>query len=75
MQRDSLEELLEVPGQGKLLEFPSPKAMGQTQVSERAEKHPETALAPNAQPRLILLPLPEHRGGHRLFSTLAPFYR
>lgn len=75
VQRDSLEELLGLPGQGKLLDFPSPKDTGADSISERAEEHPETALAPSAQPHLILLPLPEHRGGHGCLSTRAPFYR
>lgn len=63
------------PGQGKLFEFPSLSPSEQIQVSERAEKHPETALDPNTQPHLVLMS--EHRGsqGHRLRPTLAPFYR
>lgn len=51
------------------------RPLEQIQVSERAEKHPEIALDPNAQPHLVLLPLPEHRGsqGHRLLPMLAHF--
>lgn len=61
VQRESREKLLEVRRRAR-----------QTQASERAEKHPETALGPSAQPSLILFPPPEHGGGQGRGRLPAP---